>query len=85
MGIETKIMGCANEIADQFVTGFCDDRMVKNFSDVIRKYIVHTARKPLSNNEIWIGYQVHMYDTTKAFKAGVRFAEKAHGIGADDE
>ena len=29
----------ANEIADSFKAGFCDDRMVKNFADIIRKHI----------------------------------------------
>jgi len=33
------VMKCANEIADTFVIGFCDDRMVENFADIIRKYI----------------------------------------------
>jgi len=34
-----KAMDCASEIADSFVRGFCNDRMVENFADIIRKYI----------------------------------------------
>jgi hypothetical protein len=33
------VMKCANEIADTFTIGFCNDRMVENFADIIRKYI----------------------------------------------
>lgn len=34
-----KAMDCANEIADSFIKGFCNDSMVENFADIIRKYI----------------------------------------------
>ena len=34
-----QVMKCANEIANTFVVGFCDHRMVENFVDIIRKYI----------------------------------------------
>lgn len=39
----------------------------------------------MSDAEIWTGYQECMQNTTQAFKAGVKFAERKHGIGVDDE
>ena len=44
-------------------------------------------RKPLSEEEIKRGPSVYTKDYTRnqAFEAGVRFAEKHHGIGGDDE
>ena len=41
-------------------------------------------REPLSEIEIRSGYNANLHMTMKAFNAGVKFAEKAHGIGVDD-
>jgi hypothetical protein len=38
-------------------------------------------REPLSEIEIRSGYNANLHMTMKAFNAGVKFAEKAHGIG----
>lgn len=42
---EEKVMACANEIADQFTEGFCNDRMVENFATVIRGYLMMAAHE----------------------------------------
>lgn len=36
--IETHAQQAANEIADMFVMGFCDDRMVSDISSIIQKH-----------------------------------------------
>ncbi len=38
----------ANEIADQFTKGFCNDRMVDDFTDIIYKHIRETEQEPMS-------------------------------------
>jgi hypothetical protein len=38
----------ANEIADQFVPGFFDDRMVQLHADLIEKHIVATVEKTVA-------------------------------------
>jgi hypothetical protein len=43
-----------------------------------------SKREPLSEIEIRSGYNASLHMTMKAFNAGVKFAEKAHGIGVDD-
>jgi len=37
----------ANEIADQFVIGFCDDRMVEHFAEAADKHLEETAQLEL--------------------------------------
>jgi len=37
----------ANEIADQFTKGFCNDRMVDDFTDIIYKHIGETKQVPI--------------------------------------
>lgn len=58
-----KAMDCANEIADSFIKGFCNDSMVENFADIIRKYI-----KP---NDSAQNIQV-------AYLEGMKFANDLH-------
>lgn len=38
METEDKSLQAANEIADQFTQGFCNDRMINDFSEIIKKY-----------------------------------------------
>ena len=41
-------------------------------------------REPLSDNEISKGYTTRLHMTQHAFYDGVKFAEKAHGIGGGE-
>jgi hypothetical protein len=76
MGIETKVMACANEIADQFTEGFCNDRMVEFFAGIIRKYIPEEP-EPLSEDRLAQLYGVNLVNDVFIF---ARQVEKAHGI-----
>ena len=40
--------------------------------------------EPLSDNEIAKGYTTRLHMTQHAFYDGVKFAEKAHGIGGEE-
>ena len=74
----------ANAIADQFEVGFCNARMVEHFAEEIDKHL--PTREPLSDNEIFNAWPPSKKSPcVHSFKAGVKFAEKAHGIGVDDE
>ena len=85
MSKEEKVMACANGIADQFVKGFCDHRMVEFFADVIRNYIPEEP-EPVSDGQLEVWYSQHTWAMDKQeYMWGFRDAEKAHGIrGADD-
>ena len=54
--------------------------------DEIRAYLAEPEVKPLSDEEIVQAYEDACFiGTMTAFVAGVRFAEKHHGIGGGDE
>ena len=61
------------------------ERLHHAFEDIRTFLAAEPARKPMSEEEIqkhsifWL-----LYDQ-KSFVAGIRFAEKHHGIGGDDE
>lgn len=48
-------------------------------------YLAPSTRKPLSNEEIWQGFPQHLHVTTLAFKEGVKWSEKCHRIGVNNE
>jgi hypothetical protein len=48
-------------------------------------YTLPQKREPLSDDEVIVPEWMTSQDERQAFVIGVRFAEKAHGIGADDE
>jgi hypothetical protein len=58
---------------------------IANLPKGTKLYTAPSKREPLSDDEIYIGFQVdntnHLNLTS--FTAGVRFAEQAHGIGVD--
>lgn len=87
MNNEDKIIAAANEIADQFSMGFCNDRMVENFATVIRKHFEDNQinQKPLSDRQIYKNFIRSEFMSFSSFEAGVIFAEQYHGIGLDDE
>jgi hypothetical protein len=76
----------ANEIADQFRVGFCDYRMVEFFAEAADKHL--PKLKPLSDEEIIAKYKAIAVENAlyvPTYYAGFRDAEKAHGIGVDNE
>ena len=58
---------------------------IKDYDHVYVNGIRYTEfqpkREPLSDNEISKGYTTRLHMTQHAFYDGVKFAEKAHGIG----
>jgi len=48
-------------------------------------YTAPPKREPLTPQQISVGNQSMLNVTREAFKDGVKWAEKAHGIGVDDE
>jgi len=52
---------------------------------VIPLYTAPPKREPLTRQQISEGNQSMFNATRDAFVKGVKFAEKAHGIGVDDE
>ena len=76
----------ANVLADQFVKGFCDDRMVAHFAEAIKKELLAQPEQPMTGEEISQGFRTN-HDATNAqsYWAGVELAEKHHGIRTDDE
>jgi hypothetical protein len=59
--------------------------MFENVTYETRKlYTSPPKREPLGEIEIRSGYNANLHMTMKAFNAGVKFAEKAHGIGVDN-
>lgn len=66
----------ANEIADQFTSGFCNDRMVEDFARIVDKHL--PKQEPLGREiKVPSGSTDYMF----GFIDGVKYAEKAHGIG----
>jgi hypothetical protein len=61
---------------------------VRPLQDAVNIRPLYTAppkREPLSEIEIRSGYNANLHMTMKAFREGVKFAEKAHGMGFADE
>lgn len=50
-----------------------------------KKYDARQRPKPLTDDQIRCGYQSCLNMTNKAFKEGVKYAEKLHGIGESNE
>ena len=48
-------------------------------------YLAPPTRNPLTRQQISVGNQSMLNVTREAFVKGVKWAEKAHGIGVDDE
>jgi hypothetical protein len=53
--------------------------------ETVPLYTAPPKREPLTPQQISEGNQSTLNVTREAFKQGVIFAEKAHGIGVDDE
>jgi hypothetical protein len=53
--------------------------------ETVPLYTAPPKREPLTPQQISEGNQSMLNVTREAFKQGVIFAEKAHGIGVDDE
>jgi hypothetical protein len=64
-----------------------DDHLTNDLIQTIQKHLNQPARKPLSDEEIDIGFQTDTgnYIDETSFIAGVRFAEKIHGITGGGE
>ena len=56
-----------------------------DIKDIVPVYTAPPKREPLTPQQISEGNQSMLNVTREAFKQGVIFAEKAHGIGANDE
>ena len=82
VGIVKTIGGYPDE-SEHIVEWLCKYKDLKQ-GDFL--YILPPKRESLSDDEIYIGFQVdntnHLNLTS--FTAGVRFAEKAHGIGVSN-
>ena len=61
--------------------GISIDSYYANHKDYVPLYLTPPKRETLSEKEIREGNQSMLNATREAFIAGVRFAEKAHGIG----
>ena len=73
---KSNIVAFSNTAPDQYeCSSFCVTALYKD----------PQKGKPLSPYEISKGNRTTLDACRKAFIAGVKFAEKAHGIGADDE
>ena len=53
--------------------------------ETVPLYTAPPKREPLTPQQISEGNQSMLNVTREAFKQGVKFAEKAHGIGGEDE
>ena len=61
-------------------TGWLDHELSCEVEELLAQ-----KRKPLSEQFISVANQSSLEVTRLAFRQGVRFAEKAHGIGGGDE
>ena len=77
----------ARELLEQIVAWWDDDKeFIGDFVEEIRAYLAEPEVKPLIDEEIVQAYEdASFIGTMTAFVAGVRFAEKHHGIGGGDE
>jgi hypothetical protein len=48
-------------------------------------YLAPPTRNPLTRQQISVGNQSMLNVTREAFVNGIKFAEKMHGIGGEDE
>lgn len=59
------------------------DKILKNRFKWVKVYLAPPKREPLSDDEIYMGFQSNINTdlSLRSFLVGVRFAEKAYGIG----
>lgn len=67
----------------EWVTQFPEGDDMEEVAEEIRAYLAEPARKPMTKEEIARGFYSGRW-LYEDFEAGIRFAEKHHGIGGGE-